>query len=218
MGFSPDEPPPIPVARRVFHVVACSFTTLLALAMPEHPYMLVIGGGALLGLALDTGRPRINRLNRLYLGILKPILKQSESTEITGATWFLLAAFFAFYFYGPSVAIPVLMFVAVGDPAAALVGARIPGPRIWGKSPAGSVAFIGFSLAAWAIIAALGFRRLVLGGRYRGSGSGGSGAGAAAGGRQPVRAAGRRRADDPDQPMAGVGATLVVALPSSSLP
>lgn len=150
-------PAPIPVGRRVFHLIAASATTLLALVIPEHAYMLLIGSGALLGLVLDCSRPRLSALNRLFLGIFRPILKQSETTEITGATWFLVAAFFTFYFFGPPVAIPVLMFVAVGDPAAALVGARLPGPRIWGKSPAGSVAFIGFSLAAWAIIAGLGF-------------------------------------------------------------
>ena len=149
-------PPAVPVARRVFHLVAASGTTLLAFVLPEHPYMLLIGAGALLGLSLDAGRPRISRLNRLFLTVFQPILKQSESTEITGATWFLVAAFFAFYFYGPAVAVPVLMSVAVGDPAAALVGARIPGPRLWNKSPAGAVAFIAASMAAWAILSALG--------------------------------------------------------------
>ena len=148
---------PIPVGRRVFHLIAASATTLLALVMPEHAYMLLIGGGALLGLVLDCSRPRLSVLNRLFLGIFRPILKQSETAGITGATWFLIAAFFTFYFFGPPVAIPVLMFVAVGDPAAALVGARFPGPRLWNKSPAGAVAFVAVSLGAWAILSALGF-------------------------------------------------------------
>ena len=150
-------PAPIPVGRRIFHLIAASATTLLALVLPEHAYMLLIGSGALLGLVLDCARPRIGGLNRLFLGIFQPILKQSETTEITGATWFLVAAFFTFYFFGPQVAIPVLMFVAVGDPAAALVGAHFPGPRLWNKSPAGAVAFVAVSLAAWAILSALGF-------------------------------------------------------------
>ena len=150
-------PLPIPVGRRIFHLIAASSTTLLALVMPEHAYMPLIGGGALLGLVLDCSRPRLSALNRLFLGIFRPILKQSETTEITGATWFLVAAFFTFYFFGPPVAIPVLMFVAVGDPAAALVGAHFPGPRLWNKSPAGAVAFVAASLGSWAILSALGF-------------------------------------------------------------
>ena len=157
MAFAPEPSAAIPIARRIFHLVAASSTTLLALLMPEPAYMALVGGGALLGLALDTARPRLGWLNRWFLGIFRPILKPSETTEITGATWFLVAAFFAFYFFGPHVAVPVLLFVAVGDPMAALVGARVPGPRLWNKSPVGSLAFIAASLTVWAILSGLGY-------------------------------------------------------------
>ena len=150
-------PPPPPVGRRVFHLLEASGTTLLSLALPEHPYMLLIGGGALLALAIEASRFRVGVFNRLFLLVFAPILKQSEASEISGATWFLIAAFFAFYFYGPEVALPVLLFIAVGDPAAALVGARCPGPRFWGKSPGGSVAFIAAALAIWAVLCVLDF-------------------------------------------------------------
>lgn len=150
-------PAPPPAGRRVFHLVAAGATTLLALVLPEHPYMLLLGGGALLSLALDAARARVGALNRVFLRLWGPILKESEAAEITGATWFLIAAFFAFYFYGPPTAIPALLFVAVGDPAAALVGARSPGPRLWGKSPVGAAAFIAAALAVWAVLSASGW-------------------------------------------------------------
>lgn len=146
----------IPVGRRVFHLVAASCTTLLALAIPEPAYMTLVGGGALLSLAVDVGRQRAGFFNRVYLGIFRSILKPSESADITGATYLLIAAFFAFYFFGIEVALPVLMFVAVGDPAAALIGPHCPGPRVWGKSPLGSVAFVAASAAVWAILVAVG--------------------------------------------------------------
>ena len=149
--------PPPPVGRRVFHLIAASSTALLSLAMAQHAYMLLIGGGALLALAVEASRLRSPRLNRLYLAVFGPILKQSESAEITGATWFLIAAFFTFFFYGPAVALPVLLFVAIGDPAAALVGSRCPGPRFRGKSPGGMVAFAAAALAVWAIVCAAGY-------------------------------------------------------------
>ena len=145
------------MGRRIFHLVAASCTTLLSLAIPEHPYMLLIGGGALLALATEVSRLRSPRLNALYLTVFGFILKQSESAEITGATWFLIAAFFTFFFYGPEIALPVLLFVAIGDPAAALVGTHFPGPRFWGKSPSGIVAFVAAALAVWAIVCAASF-------------------------------------------------------------
>ena len=149
--------PPPPLGRRVFHLVAATGTTLLSLVIPEQPYLFLIGSGALLALAMETSRLRSPRLNGLYMAVFGPILKQSESAEITGATWFLIAAFFTFFFYGPEIALPVLLFVAIGDPAAALVGTNFPGPRFWGKSPSGIVGFIAAALGVWAIVCAAGY-------------------------------------------------------------
>ena len=149
--------PSPPLGRRVFHLVAATGTTLLSLVIPEQPYLFLIGSGALLALAMETSRLRSPRLNGLYMAVFGPILKQSESAEITGATWFLIAAFFTFFFYGPEIALPVLLFVAIGDPAAALVGTHFPGPRFWGKSPSGIVAFIAAALGVWAIVCAAGY-------------------------------------------------------------
>lgn len=92
--------------------------------------MTLVGGGALLSLAVDVGRQRAGMFNRVYLGIFGAILKPTEAADITGATYLLIAIFFAFYFFGMDVALPVLMFVAVGDPVAALVGPHCPGPRV----------------------------------------------------------------------------------------
>ena len=154
----PAAPPlsPPPARRRVFHLVAASATTLLALAVPQPAYLTLVGGGALLALALDSARPRVPALNRLFIRIFGPMLKPAEVTEISGATWFLIAAFFAFYFYGAAVAVPALLFIAVGDPVAALVGMRSPGPRWRGKSPVGGLGFIAAALGAWAALSALG--------------------------------------------------------------
>lgn len=118
--------------------------------------MTLMGASALVFLAVDIARQRASVFNRVYLGMFGSILKPSESTDITGATYLLIATFFAFYFFGIEVALPVLMFVAVGDPAAGLIGPHCPGPRVWGKSPVGAVAFVAASLAVWAILAAAG--------------------------------------------------------------
>ncbi|GIT01674.1 MAG: hypothetical protein CM1200mP27_02990 [Chloroflexota bacterium] len=46
-----------------------------------------------------------------------------------------IAAFFVFALLGKDVAIPVMFFLSLGDPAAAIVGREMPGPRLLGKSP-----------------------------------------------------------------------------------
>ena len=51
-------------------------------------------------------------------------------------------------------AIAALLFVSLGDPAAALVGSRVPGPRIARKSPIGTLAFLIVGLATASVLMA----------------------------------------------------------------
>ena len=104
------------------------------------------------GLGLDLVRFRVPWLNRQFLRRLAPLLKHDESHRITGATYLVVGALFTFLFYGPEVAVPALLFLAAGDPAAALVGRRFPGPRLFGKSPGGAAAFVAVSLVTVAML------------------------------------------------------------------
>ena len=104
-----------------------------------------VGVLALLSLGLDFARFRIAGLNRLFLRWLAPLLKHDEDRKVTGASYMLVAAFIAFLVFDQPVSVLAMFFLAVGDPVAALVGARTPGPRWAGKSPGGTAAFVGVS-------------------------------------------------------------------------
>ena len=104
------------------------------------------------GLGLDLARFRVSWLNRQFLRWLAPLLKQNEGHRFTGATYLVIGALLAFLFYGPEVAVPAMLFLSLGDPAAALAGRRMPGPRVRGKSPGGTAAFVVIALV---VVAAL---------------------------------------------------------------
>ena len=104
------------------------------------------------GLVLDLTRFQIPWINRRFLYWLAPLLKDDERRRFTGATFMIIGALFSFLLFGPQVAVPALLFLSLGDPAAALVGRRLPGPRLRGKSPGGTAAFI---LVSFAVVAAL---------------------------------------------------------------
>lgn len=111
---------------------------------------------ALSGLAIvvEVARFRLPGLNRWAIRWLSPLLKTSERHAITGATYIALASLIAFLVFDKSVAIAALLFVSLGDPAAALVGSRVPGPRIAGKSPIGTLAFLIVGLATASVLMA----------------------------------------------------------------
>ena len=147
--------PPLP--RRIFHALAGSAAPLAGIFAPLPELAIVLGILAAGSLALDLARFRVAGLNRLFMRWLRPLLKSSEGNRVTGATWLLLAAALAFLVFDREIAVAALLFLAWGDPAAALVGRPMPGPRVFGKSPAGTLAFIGVSLLAAGVFVWAGF-------------------------------------------------------------
>ncbi len=145
-----------PLGRRLFHAVAGSLPPLAGILAPMPELVIILAVLALGSLSLDLTRFRVSWLNRLFLRWLRPLLKSSEDRRITGATYLLVAAFLSFLLFDQAVAVAVLLFLSLGDPAAALVGRPMPGPRLFGKSPVGTLAFIGVSLLVGAALVAAG--------------------------------------------------------------
>lgn len=105
------------------------------------------------GLGLDLVRFRVSWVNRQFLRWLAPLLKGDEGRRITGATYMVIAGLAVFLLFDVPVAVAAMLFLSLGDPAAALVGRRTPGPRVFGKSPGGTVAFVAVALAVVAALA-----------------------------------------------------------------
>ena len=145
-----------PLGRRLFHAVAGSLPPLAGILAPMPELVVILAVLAFGSLSLDLTRFRVSWLNRLFLRWLRLLLKSSEDRRITGATYLLVAAFLAFLLFDRPVAIAVLLFLSLGDPAAALVGRPMPGPRLFGKSPVGTLAFIGVSLLVGAALVVAG--------------------------------------------------------------
>lgn len=142
--------------RRLFHLFAGSSIPVAGIFAPENGLLLTLAVLAAGGLALDLARFGIGPLNRAYMRWMAPLLKSDEESHVTGATYMLIAALLVFWLYGKDVAIPALLFLSLGDPAAAIVGRRMPGPRLLGKSPGGTAAFAAIGAAAASALLAFG--------------------------------------------------------------
>lgn len=147
---------PPKVWRRLFHISAGSSIPIVGIFL-AHDWMIaamvVVAGG---GLAIDLARFNFGWLNRHYMRWLAPLLKSDESAHITGATYMVVAGLLLFLLYGKDVAVPAMFFLSLGDPAAAVAGSRLRGPRFRGKSPGGTLAFVGVGAATAAVLVAAG--------------------------------------------------------------
>lgn len=147
---------PPKIWRRLFHVFAGSAIPIAGIFSPETPFLWGLAVFGLGSLAVDLLRFQAGWLNRLFMRWLAPLVKADESEHITGSTYMVLAALLVFGLYGKEVGVPAMFFLSLGDPVAALVGSRVPGPRFRGKSPLGTAAFVGVGCAAAGVVFAAG--------------------------------------------------------------
>lgn len=140
--------------RRLFHMVAGSIFPLLALVLPWWIIILLAATGTGASIGLEISRRRSRRVNDWFTRWFSVLLKESESSQTLGSTYLLVATLLAFLLFDRNVAVLALLFLAVGDPLAALVGQRYGRARIRKKSVEGSLAFVaGAALVGWILIA-----------------------------------------------------------------
>ena len=150
----PQTPPRI--WRRLFHLVAGSSIPVAGIFAPDREFMLALAVLATGAVMLDLSRFGIGPLNRVYMSWMSPLLKGEEVSRMTGATHMLVAAALVFWLFGREVGVPVMFFLSLGDPVAAVVGRRSPGLRVRGKSPGGTLAFVAAGSAAAAVLVVSG--------------------------------------------------------------
>lgn len=119
---------------------------------------MVVATAVLAGTALlvEGVRLKLPGLNSLLVSRFGLLLKESESRKVTGATYFVISALVAFLLFDESIAIAALLFLSLGDPAAALVGRRAPGIRFFGKSPLGTLAMVLVCVGIAAVLSSAG--------------------------------------------------------------
>ena len=140
--------------RRLFHAAAGSAIPVIAVFTTAEVMVALTATLAGSAIATEAVRLKLPEVNRQAIRWFSPLLKTSERRAPTAATYLVIASLVSFLVFDKSVAIVALLFVALGDPVAALVGSRVPGPRLAGKSPLGTVAFALVGLVtAWVLVA-----------------------------------------------------------------
>lgn len=143
------EPPVAPAIwpRRLFHLLAGSSLPLAILFLPADAARWLLIAGSVLAVSAEVLRGLLPGVNDWMVRRL-PFFKASERREVTGATYLWLSATLLAFAFEKDVAALALLFLAAGDPAAALIGARDHRARVFGKSLAGTLAFACVALGA----------------------------------------------------------------------
>ncbi|MCL5074171.1 MAG: hypothetical protein M1136_00755 [Chloroflexi bacterium] len=142
--------------RKLFHLCGGSFFPIFAFVLPKEVLLVLLTLVTILFLGLDIVRFAFLDLNHWLFRHLAPLFREREHSQLTGSTYLLLSSLATFLLFERDIAIVALLFLAVGDPLAALVGEQMGRGGVLDKSLEGSLAYFLSSLALGVALARLG--------------------------------------------------------------
>lgn len=89
------------------------------------PTRALLVAGALLALILDAARFRMSGWRRALEALIGPVMRPRERTGLLGSTTMMLAMAIVFLLLPRTLALAAMLFLIVGDAAAAIVGRRL---------------------------------------------------------------------------------------------
>ena len=142
--------------RAFFHLAFQSVLLAAAWFIPRTAIILVLSLLCVIFILLEAIRLHSTSVNDWFFSWFGILLRQSERTSVTGALFVLVALLVTFVVFSKEIAIIALAFLAVGDPAAAIIGKLVRGHKIFTRTFEGNLACLVACLAAGLLLKWLG--------------------------------------------------------------
>ncbi len=126
--------------RETLHFTAGTAIGLALLFLPRTPMLITLGVLAALSIIFEASRFVSPLLNRWFLTNFSLVARREEENKVTGTTYFLIASFAVALAFPKPIAVAAILFLALGDPIASVVGKWKGKTRLWGKSLEGHLA------------------------------------------------------------------------------
>ena len=113
--------------------------------LDKNMAVVLLGAIFVFDLSVELGRLRYPKFNQKVIRIWRPLMRGSEVRRMSGVPYYLAACTIAVGLFPKPVAVLSILFLAIGDPIASLVGIRFGslGPRFQsGKSLIGTLAAV----------------------------------------------------------------------------
>jgi len=147
--------------RGAFHATVGLAVAIALAFLPRFAGLVALAAITAAFLFFDVARLYIPSLNRLFLRWFRPFVRPREGTGITSASYFIVACLIAALAFPWHIAVTAILFLALGDPAATVVGLWKGRIGMWGRTLEGHAAcFIVCGLVA--VVAASVWQDLTL--------------------------------------------------------
>lgn len=118
--------------RRLWHLVGGSLAPIGAFFISEKTLLITLSAVTFAFLVLELIRFLFPKVNDRFFRLFQRVLKKEERSRPIGSSYLLVASVLAFLLFEKDIAIACLLFLAVGDPAAGVIGERLEIRRAFG--------------------------------------------------------------------------------------
>ena len=129
------------IKRKIFHLFILSIPFLFYYCGKKILILFFAVSG--LALAIDYSRRKSNLVQKYFLMIFKPLLRESEldGSKLCSTSYLAIATCTTFTIFKPSIAIISFFILAISDASASLIGKSIKSEPFFEKSFYGSLTF-----------------------------------------------------------------------------
>jgi dolichol kinase len=145
------------LSRKAIHLLSAAAPLAYAGGLHRTALIAALGAAAVIAIAVEVARRTSTAIQRRLDRAVGELFRAHEHASVTGATWLVLALLGAALLLPRPLAIATMWAVAVGDPAAALVGRTVGQMRFrpGGKSLEGALSCLAITFAGALLIAGL---------------------------------------------------------------
>tara|TARA_Y100001934_G_scaffold122445_1_gene149562 strand:- start:1100 stop:1693 length:594 start_codon:yes stop_codon:yes gene_type:complete len=140
------------ISRKVFHISSCLVPLSYLWFIQEKDIMVILLSiASLFAISIELLRRNIETVKYFFDHWFGSMLRVSESKgSLTGATWLLFGWTITVFSFDMAIAVSALIFLAIGDSFAAIIGKLFPLGRIGDKTLTGGLA--GFIVSFGAVM------------------------------------------------------------------
>ncbi len=145
---------PAEISRKLLHLFNLIIPIAYVFIVPDRNQMTVIMViVAFLFVSIDLARMHFDFIKKMFGKLFHSMMREHEiSGRFTGATWVAIIAVPVIYIFPKEIAVLSLVYMSVGDTAAAIVGLSIGKTKIGNKSLEGAIACLTVCIATALLI------------------------------------------------------------------
>ena len=141
--------------KEVIHFTVGTAIGLALFSFPRFYMLLFLAASTFVMIAFEIIRFAVQSLNLKFANWFSFVVRKGEERKVTGSTYFLIASLITALVFPKYIAVPSILFAALGDSMATVVGSWIGKHKFRGKSIEGNLACLATCLVIGIIFSSI---------------------------------------------------------------